>query len=45
MTPNDRVIMIEDTPEFTQVCRQLRLTIEAAHGHGQHPAQSSASVE
>jgi NitT/TauT family transport system ATP-binding protein len=35
---------IEDTPEFTQVCRQLRLTIEAAHGHGQNPATSGASV-
>ena len=26
---------IEETQEFTQICRQLRLTIEAAHGHGQ----------
>jgi NitT/TauT family transport system ATP-binding protein len=23
---------VEDTPEFTQVCRRLRLTIEEAHG-------------
>jgi NitT/TauT family transport system ATP-binding protein len=35
---------IEETQEFTQVCRQLRLTIEAAHGHGQTPATSGASV-
>ena len=35
---------IEETQEFTQVCRQLRLTIEAAHGHGQSPAASGASV-
>jgi NitT/TauT family transport system ATP-binding protein len=35
---------IEETQEFTQVCRQLRLTIEAAHGHGQHLAQSGASI-
>jgi NitT/TauT family transport system ATP-binding protein len=35
---------IEETQEFTQVCRQLRLTIEAAHGHGQNPATSGASV-
>ena len=34
---------IEETQEFTQICRQLRLTIEAAHGHGQH-AKSVASV-
>jgi len=35
---------IEETQEFTQVCRQLRLTIEAAHGHGRTPATSGASV-
>jgi len=35
---------IEETQEFTQICRQLRLTIEAAHGHGQTPAASGASV-
>ena len=34
---------IEETQEFTQICRHLRLTIEAAHGHGQH-AKSGASV-
>jgi NitT/TauT family transport system ATP-binding protein len=35
---------IEETQEFTQICRQLRLTIEAAHGHGQTPAASGAGV-
>jgi NitT/TauT family transport system ATP-binding protein len=35
---------IEETQEFTQVCRQLRLTIEAAHGHGQTRAASGASA-
>jgi NitT/TauT family transport system ATP-binding protein len=35
---------IEETQEFTQVCRQLRLTIEAAHGHGQNSAASGAGV-
>jgi NitT/TauT family transport system ATP-binding protein len=35
---------IEETQEFTQVCRQLRLTIEAAHGHGQTRAASDASA-
>ena len=33
---------IEETQEFTQVCRQLRLTIEAAHGHGQDSAKTAA---
>jgi NitT/TauT family transport system ATP-binding protein len=35
---------IEETQEFTQICRQLRLTIEAAHGHGQTRAVSGASA-
>jgi NitT/TauT family transport system ATP-binding protein len=32
---------IEETQEFAHVCRQLRLTIEAAHGHA--PAAQTAS--
>ena len=31
--PRPRRFEIEETQDFTQVCRQLRLTIEAAHGH------------
>ena len=30
---------IEETQEFAQVCRTLRLTIEAAHGHGEASAR------
>ena len=33
--PRPRRFEIEETQEFAQVCRTLRLTIEAAHGHGE----------
>lgn len=33
--PRPRRFEIEETQEFAQVCRRLRLTIEAAHGHGE----------
>ncbi|MGL4286788.1 MAG: ABC transporter ATP-binding protein [Phreatobacter sp.] len=39
---------IEETQEFSQVCRQLRLTIEAAHGHppaSAKPSSGSAVIE
>ncbi len=50
--PRPRRFEIEETQEFAQVCRELRLTIEAAHGHGQdgheqdapRPASSPAAV-
>ena len=32
--PRPRRFEIEETPQFAQVCRTLRLTIEAAHGDG-----------
>jgi NitT/TauT family transport system ATP-binding protein len=32
--PRPRRFEIEETQEFVQVCRELRLTIEAAHGQG-----------
>ncbi|KAA0970902.1 ABC transporter ATP-binding protein [Aureimonas fodinaquatilis] len=37
---------VEETVEFTQVCRELRLTIEAAHGHASsnHAAPKGAAV-
>ncbi|WP_332685330.1 ABC transporter ATP-binding protein [Bosea sp. (in: a-proteobacteria)] len=33
--PRPRRFEIEETQEFAQICRKLRLTIEAAHGTGQ----------
>lgn len=47
--PRPRRFDIEETAEFSQVCRHLRLTIEAAHGHGPAPSavpagSSGASV-
>ncbi len=39
--PRPRRFEIEETAEFTSVCRKLRLTIEEAHGHP--PTASSAS--
>ncbi|MBN8941161.1 MAG: ABC transporter ATP-binding protein [Rhizobiales bacterium] len=39
---------IEETQEFSAVCRQLRLTIEAAHGHppaSAKPSSGSAVIE
>ncbi|MCZ0733255.1 ABC transporter ATP-binding protein [Phreatobacter sp. AB_2022a] len=38
--PRPRRFEIEETQDFAQVCRQLRLTIEAAHGHAP-PAQTA----
>ena len=38
--PRPRRFEIEETPEFGQVCRKLRLTIEQAH-QGPLPAQNS----
>ncbi|QCI67357.1 ABC transporter ATP-binding protein [Phreatobacter stygius] len=51
--PRPRRFEIEETQEFAQVCRQLRLTIEAAHGHPPalvksstaSPASGSAVIE
>ncbi len=34
---------IEETPEFVKVCRQLRLTIEQAHGGPPPPASAAAA--
>jgi NitT/TauT family transport system ATP-binding protein len=42
--PRPRRFEIEETQEFAQVCRQLRLTIEAAHGHAPNPAKTGGSV-
>ncbi|MCA0317153.1 MAG: ABC transporter ATP-binding protein [Proteobacteria bacterium] len=44
--PRPRRFEVEETVEFTQVCRELRLTIEAAHGHAPstHAAPAGASV-
>ncbi len=42
--PRPRRFEIEETQEFAQVCRQLRLTIEAAHGHAPNPAKAGGSV-
>jgi NitT/TauT family transport system ATP-binding protein len=41
--PRPRRFDIEDSPEFAQVCRKLRLTIEEAHGdsYGGHTASAS----
>ena len=42
---NDALIEIEETQEFAQICRQLRLTIEAAHGHGPDPAKVATNAD
>lgn len=44
--PRPRRFEVEETVEFTQVCRELRLTIEAAHGHVPSPdaAPTGAAV-
>ncbi len=34
---------IEETPEFVKMCRQLRLTIEAAHGGSPSPPPAAAA--
>jgi NitT/TauT family transport system ATP-binding protein len=41
--PRPRRFDIEDSPEFAQVCRKLRLTIEEAHGdsYGSHATSTS----
>jgi NitT/TauT family transport system ATP-binding protein len=31
--PRPRAFEIEDTPEFVDACRRLRVTIERAHAH------------
>ncbi len=41
--PRPRRFEIEETPEFTEICRELRLTIEAAHGHGQPASGGTGS--
>ncbi|HEV7260441.1 MAG TPA: ABC transporter ATP-binding protein [Bosea sp. (in: a-proteobacteria)] len=41
--PRPRRFEIEETPEFAEICRELRLTIEAAHGHGQPVASQGSS--
>lgn len=45
--PRPRRFEIEETQEFSQVCRTLRLTIEAAHGHppAAKPSSGSAVIE
>jgi NitT/TauT family transport system ATP-binding protein len=43
--PRPRRFEVEETQEFAQVCRQLRLTIEAAHGHGQDSDRDSAKQD
>jgi NitT/TauT family transport system ATP-binding protein len=42
--PRPRRFEIEETQEFAQICRQLRLTIEAAHGHAQNLAKAGGNV-
>jgi NitT/TauT family transport system ATP-binding protein len=41
--PRPRRFDIEDSAEFAQVCRKLRLTIEEAHGDGYSGHTASAS--